>query len=84
MSLVNTNVFPNTNIAKNNTFKIKINNIDIESIRQEKVLALTLNDQVNFKSHLSNLFKMVSQKLNALVHVICFMDLPKRRVIRKA
>ena len=44
-------------------FKIKISKINSP---QEKLLGVILDDQINFKRHMSNLYKKASQKLNAL------------------
>ena len=51
---------------------------------QGKPLGVILDDQLNFKRHMSNLCKKASPKLNALALISSFMDFPKRRVIMKA
>ena len=71
-------VFEINNIANNNKFKIKTNEIDIESSPQENLEGVILDDQLNFKSYMVNLCKKASQKLNAVAHISSFMDLPKR------
>ena len=67
--LARTKVCPINNVANNNKFKIKINEINIESSPQEKLLGGILDDDLNFKSHMSNLCKKASQKLNALARI---------------
>ena len=81
--LVSTKVWPINNVVNNNKFKRKINRINIERSPQEKLLGVILDDQLNFKSLMSNLCKKVSRKLNALARISSFMDLLKRRVIMK-
>ena len=73
------------NVTNNNNFKIKINEIDIESSPQEKLLEVILDDQLKAKSHTSTLCKKkASQKLNALERISSLMDVPKRWVVMKA
>ena len=49
--------------ANNDELKIKVNEFDIESSPQEKLLGVILDGQVNFQSHMSNLCKKVGQKM---------------------
>ena len=82
--LVRTKVCRINNVANNNKFKIKINEIDTESSPQEKLLGVILDYQLDFRSHMSKLCKKAGQfgqKLNALARISSFMDLPKHRVI---
>ena len=78
--LVSTKVCRINNVANSNKFKTKINGIDVESSPQEKLLGVILDDQLNFKCHMSNLCKSASQKLNNLARISSFMDLPKLRL----
>ena len=77
-------VYRINNVDNNNKFNIKINEINIENNHQEKLLGVILDDQLNFESHMSNLCKKTSQKLNVLPRISSFMDLPKLWVIMKA
>ena len=72
------------NYANSNKSKIKINEINIESSPKEKLLGVILDDQLNFKSQMSNLCKKASQTLNTLARVSSLMDFPKFRVIEVA
>ena len=72
------------NIANNHKFKIKINEINLERSPQEKLLRVILDDQLNFKNHLSNLCKKANPKLNALARISSFMDFRKCRIIMEA
>ena len=82
--IVSTKLCRINNIVSSNKFKIKINEIDIEISPQGKLLGVILDDQLNFKSHMSNISKKTSQKLNAFARISPFMDLPKRWIIMKA
>ena len=82
--LVSTKVCRINNVVNINKFKIKINEINIESSPQEKLIGVILDNQINFKSHMSNLCKTASQILKTLARVSSFMDLPKRRLVMKA
>ena len=82
-SLVSTKVCRINNVPNNNKFKMKSNEINIESSPEEKLLGVILDGQLSFKSHMSNLCKKASQKLNALARISSFMDLPKRRLVMK-
>ena len=64
-------------------FKIKINEIEIKRSPPKSTLGVTLDDQRNFKSHMSNLCKKTSQKLTAVRRIFSYMDLPRCQVIRK-
>ena len=80
---MSTKVCQINNVPNNNRFKIKNNEIDIESSHQEKLLGIILDDQLNFRSHMRNLRQNASQKLNPLAWISSFMDLPKCHVIKK-
>ena len=82
--LVSTKVCRIKNVANNNKLKIKINEINIESSPQEKLLGVILDDQLNFKSPMSYLCKKANQKLDTVAHISSFMDLLKHQVIMKA
>ena len=83
-SLVSTKVCRINNVPNNNKFKMKIDEINTESSPKEKLLGVILDGQLSFKSHMSNLCKKASQKLNALARISSFMDLTKGRLVMKA
>ena len=49
----------------------------------EKLLGVILDDNLNLKSHISNICKKASNKLNAFACISSFIYLPKCRVIMK-
>ena len=69
--LVGTKVFRINDIANNNKFKIKINEINAESSPQVKLLGLILHDQLNFNSHMSNLCKKSEIECSCMYIFFC-------------
>ena len=45
------------------------NNTTIENVTEEKILGLVIDNKLNFKSHLKNLWKMANQKLSILSRI---------------
>ena len=67
--------------SDNNKFKIKIIEINIESSPQEKLLGVISDDQLSFKTHMSNLCKKASQS-DALARTSSFIDLFFLNILR--
>ena len=62
-------------------------NIDgnsIESVDQQELLGVLIDSNLSFESHINNICKRASQKLNALARISRFMDIPKRKMIMKS
>ena len=62
-------------------------NIDgnlIESDHEQELLGITIDSKLTFKSHVNNVCKKASQKLNALVKVSSYMDTNKRKILMKS
>ena len=53
----------------------------VKESAEEKLLGVIIDKNVNFKSHVSNLFKRASQKLHALARVSAFMSPDKLRLL---
>lgn len=68
--------------AKN--FNIDINGVKIASILQQKLLGVTIDDQLTFKSHVCDMFKKASQIFSALTRIASDMDQNEWRIIMKA
>ena len=45
------------------------NNTTIENVTEEKILGLVIDNKLNFKSHLKNLWKKANQKLSILSRI---------------
>ena len=56
----------------------------IESEDNEVLLGITIDSNLSFNKHISNLRKNASAKLNALSRISGYMNLPKRRIIMKS
>ena len=62
-------------------------NIDgkvIESEDSQVLLGITIDSNLPFNTHINNLCKKASAKLNALARISGYMNLPKRRMIMKS
>ena len=63
---------------------IIINEEVIECSKSVKLLGITIDNRLNFREHISNLFKKVSIKLHALARVSNFMNQDKLRILMKS
>ena len=70
----------------NNSCKKKINigKFEIESSMQEKLLGITIDNDVNLASHVKNLCENASRKMHALVRISPYMSLTKKRSLLSA
>ena len=68
----------NTKLASN------IDNNTIESEMKQELLGITIDSNLSFEEHASNICKKASQKLNALARISSYMDIQKRRAIMKS
>ena len=55
----------------------------ITSSSCEKLLGITINSDLKFDKHISDLCNKVSKKINALCRVTSYMSLEKRRIVMK-
>ena len=44
-------------------------NITIKNLSEDKILGITIDNKLTFKSHLKNICKKANQKLNALARI---------------
>ena len=63
---------------------ININQFQIKSSKQEKLLGITIDNKLNFEKHVNSLCNKVSQKLNALTRISNYIKPDQRRLIMKA
>ena len=54
-------------------------NITIKNVSEEKILGITIDNKLTFKSHLKNICKKANQKLNALARITKFTS-PFQRI----
>ena len=50
----------------------------------QKMLGVIIDDQPTFKSHICNMLKKFSQKLNVLTRIASYMQQKKRKIIMNA
>ena len=62
---------------KDNEVTVNISGSLIKESDEEKLLGVTLDKTLNFKTHVNNLCKKASQKLHALARVSRYMDKPQ-------
>ena len=63
---------------------VKIGNDIIKSSNSVKLLGITIDNKLNFKEHLTNICKKVSNKLHGLARVSNYMSTHTLRIITKA
>ena len=56
-------------------------NITIKNVSEEKILDITINNKLTFKSHLKNICKKANQKLNALARITKFTSPFQRKTL---
>ena len=64
--------------------KINVGEFEIESSTQEKLLGITIDNNLNFASHVENLCKNASRKVHALARISPFMSLTKKQSLLNA
>ena len=63
---------------------IKVGNEIISNSHEVKLLGITINNSLNFDTHVAKLCKEANQKLHALARLSNYMDEEKLRVITNA
>ena len=64
--------------------KISIGECEIESSTEEKLSGITIDNKLNFASHVENLCKNAGRKMHALARISPYMGLTKKRSILNA
>ena len=67
-----------------NELTVKINQIQIKNNQSEKLLGITIDNDVKFEHHKNNVYRKASAKISALSRIVTYMDLPKRKQIMNA
>ena len=63
---------------------MKLGNFTLKSSDSEELLGITIDSNLSFEKHLTNLCRKSNQKLHALSRIAKYMDLDKRRIIMRA
>ena len=61
-----------------NELTVKINEVQIKNSQSEKLLGITIDNDLKFEDHINNICKKASAKIKALSRIARYMDLPKR------
>ena len=71
-------------VSSHNNCIADINGTQIISSKSEKLLGVTIDKDLSFATHISNMCTKAAQKLNALARISPFMSTEKKKVIMKA
>ena len=65
-------------------YKIKIEDKYITNSNHEKILRVYFDNKLNFKTHITKIFKKAGQKLHALARMSNYMSCRQRKIIMNA
>ena len=68
----------------NPNFSVHVDQYQISNSSSEKLLGITIDNNLKFNDHVAGLCKKASQKLHALARISNYMNLEQRRTIMKA
>ena len=68
-------------VSSNKHVSMKLDNTEIEYNNCERLLGVKIDSKLNFKEHLDGIIKKASRKINALYHIIPYMNIAKRRLL---
>ena len=71
-------------VTANALTSVNINGFQITNGTEEKLLGIKFDIKLSFENHVSSLCKKVSQKLHALVKIVNYMNLSKRKALMKS
>ena len=60
---------------------MKLDNIEIENSKCERLLGVKIDSKLNFKERLDGIIKKASQKMNTLSRIARYMNVAKRRLL---
>ena len=62
-----------------NELIVKINEVQIKNSQSEKLLGITIDNDLKFEDHINNICRKASAKISALSRTAPYMDLQKRK-----
>ena len=71
-------------VPRNVRTTAKIDNNYTESEKEQVLIGITIDSNLTFENHISNICKRASQKLNALARFAPYMNMQKKRIIMKS
>ena len=70
-------------LSNKKTENVKINDVPITSSAEEKLLGITLDSELKFEKHITDICNKVSQKIHVLSRITSYMLLNKWRLLTK-
>ena len=70
-------------LSNKKTEKVKIDDAVLTSSVEEKLLGITLDSELKFENHITDICDKASQKIHALSRIKSYMSLNKRRLLMK-
>ena len=67
-----------------NELTLEIDQCQIKSSKEEKLLGITIDNKLSFDAHVNNICNKVSQKINALTRIANYINPAQRRLVMKA
>ena len=71
-------------VTTEKSVSINIDRSNVKNKKEQKLLDIMFDSSLSLEGHITSLFKKAVQKLHALVRMVNYMDLPKRKVLMKA
>ena len=65
-------------LSTSNELTVKINEIQIKNSQLEKLLEITIDNNLKFEDHINNICRKASGKISALSRIAPYMDFPKK------
>ena len=65
-------------LSTSNELTVKINEIQIKNSQSEKLLEITIDNNLKFEDHINNICRKASGKISALSRIAPYMDFPKK------
>ena len=70
-------------LSNKKTEKVKINNVVLTSNVEEKLLGITLDSELKFEKHMTDICNKASQKIHVLSKITSYISLNKQRLLLK-
>ena len=70
-------------LSNKKTEKVKINDVVLNSSVEEKLLGITLDSELKYEKHITDVCNKTSQKIHVLSRITSYMSLNKRRLLMK-
>ena len=71
-------------LSSKSSIETKIGGVSVKSSQMETLLGVSIDSELNFENHISNICNKVSKKLNALGRIAGYITFEKRRTLFKA